>query len=324
MAEEDNNIVNIIKDDKTLVNTEYDLNLNDNILDYDSIKTNKLKQSLNTDNTNFDLYYEENEPDKYCKPRRDKRGISNDLITTILIILTTIYFYKLLTSNIGKNNKIIKIIFTHFLFSFIIIILIFYKILFPFFKTKYVKPDRLQFLKKTDILSLMINIKTNKLDKHEAISINKLFAKYESKNIPNSYIIKYILEEDNDNGISSSYNLTFKEYMKYLFDYRFRIINFSRIFKKESYNLKNDNYITRNNQTTLWKNMIMNELDYYIAKKGKLYSIVNITKILKYYILNTFFYNWPLLFDNYKKDNEFLQIQDKYKEIYKSFNKHST
>ena len=68
----------------------------------------------------------------------------------------------------------------------------------------------------------------------------------------------------------------------------------------------------------------MNELDYYIAKKGKLYNIVNINKILKYYILNIFFYNWPLLFDNYKKDNEFHQIQDKYKDIYKSFIKHST
>ena len=58
-----------------------------------------------------------------------------------------------------------------------------------------------------------------------------------------------------------------------------------------------------NNNTTLWKNMLMNELDYYVTTKGKFFDFINLNKRFRYIIANIFFYKWPLLFDFYKDNS---------------------
>ena len=259
-----------------------------------------------------DLFTDE---EKKCDQRVAYRKIDYNYLLKILygisIFLLVLFLYRIVNSNTSFKIKILKPILTSFILVPLIILYMVYKLLFPFFKVKYLESNNFDVKKVKHILN---NLKNNRGNEEYFINLIDELKDIKSDKIPNSYVIKYIL---NDGKVNNK-NLTIKEYFRYLFSKEFRIINFSLLLsvKNTFHNLRNNKYeyIRNNNQTTLWKNIFIDQIENTITKNSPM-TYMKIIKIIRYNIAHIFFYNWPLLFDKYNDNNKLIHIQDLYGQI---------
>ena len=255
-----------------------DYNLTESDIDSINEKIDYLKTNLyNTD------YVIDNLEDK-CNHRVAYRLLDYDYFLKILYIIFFVLFlilcYKIKKTDNKLYIKIIKSILSFFFVLPIFIGYTLYKLTFPFYKTMIYNDD------------YTIDTKKNIEPKYLPL--------------PNWYIIKNIInKEDKDNY------LTITNYFEYLFKRKeFKIFNINNLNLHKIDNKINDEEI----KTSLWYNKQLLKNSKRVDKDyGILNKLININHILKYYFINIFLYNWPLLFDNYKDDDDnYTHIHKKY------------
>ena len=246
-------------------------------------------------------------------------------INVISVIAIIVILFRISSTPSGFLNKIFKILIFNSALLFVLAGYIIYKILFPFLKTN-ILDDVSPLFEETNGILLEEFIKSPDNYYEDISNDDKLFnplidklKKHNSQPIPNSFIVKYILNNGElPENINKSSSLSLKEYFKYIFfSDEFKIIKlidiitlkkFVDIFK--NFNKGDFGYVKRFNKTTIWKNIILEKIFHYSNQNE------SINQKLKYNFLMVFIYNWPKLFDFYEGQH----ISDKYPEILETFN----
>ena len=251
-----------------------------------------------------------------CSARNDiKFSIKYEFLVIFTNILTVLFFiiiiFKLLKTPSTLPNKLIKIVFINVFLLFSMIIYIFYKLIYPFLKTNILIDNNNIY----DRIKPLFNYEEN--NNINIVEIIEELKKLKSKEVSNTFIINYFINEDKD--IDTYDSLSVKDYFRYLFfSKQFKLFSFSASSLSALFKLyKPYDYLKKYKNTTLWKNILLEHLIWDNTDDDK----KSLSMKLKNDFVMKIIYHWPGLFDTYNGPEINYHISQEYMKILEKYNK---